>query len=64
MPLNDADEETKIIDAIYRGACDPAELRRAIEGLAGYFGSGGKLRAQTQMYCPISPASSSSRIRQ
>ena len=37
----DADAEAKIIDAIYRGACDAAELSRAFELIAGYFDSPG-----------------------
>jgi hypothetical protein len=39
----DADAEAKIIDAIYRGACDAAELSRALELIAGYFDSPGVL---------------------
>jgi hypothetical protein len=38
MPQN-TDVETKIVDAIYRGACDPAELMRAIELIASLFHS-------------------------
>ena len=38
---DNADVEQKIIDAIYRGACDPAELKRAIDLIAHYFDSGG-----------------------
>jgi DNA-binding CsgD family transcriptional regulator len=38
-----ADAEQKIVDTIYRGACDPAELRRAVELIARYFESGGVL---------------------
>src|SRR5271170_74206 len=37
MPPDSADPEQKIIDAIYRGACDPAELATAIELMAQYF---------------------------
>ena len=37
----DADAEAKIIDAIYRGACDSVELSRALELIAAYFGSPG-----------------------
>ena len=37
MPTDSADPEQKIIDAIYRGACDPAELATAIELIAQYF---------------------------
>jgi len=33
------DVEAKIVDAIYRGACDPAELMRAIELIASLFNS-------------------------
>ncbi len=36
-----ADLEERIIDAIYRGACDPAELGRAIELICQYFDSSG-----------------------
>jgi hypothetical protein len=34
-----SDLEAKIVDAIYRGACDPAELMRAIELIASLFHS-------------------------
>jgi DNA-binding CsgD family transcriptional regulator len=33
------DTEAKIIDAIYRGACDGGELLRALDLIAGYFAS-------------------------
>jgi hypothetical protein len=36
-----ADLEAKIIDAIYRGACDAAELSRALVLIAEYFESPG-----------------------
>lgn len=36
-----ADAEAKIIDAIYRGAVDSAELSRALELISGYFDSPG-----------------------
>ena len=35
--------ETKIVEAIYRGACDLAELQHAIRLIAGYFESPGAL---------------------
>ena len=35
------DLETKIVDAIYRGACDAEELARAVELIRQYFGSPG-----------------------
>jgi hypothetical protein len=31
--------EAKIVEAIYGGACDPSELKRALELIAGYFDS-------------------------
>src|ERR1035441_1321705 len=34
-----ADLEAKIIDAIYRGACDPVELSRALALMTTYFNS-------------------------
>ncbi len=40
MP-DSTDPEQKIIDAIYRGACDPVELQRAIELIGQYFDSSG-----------------------
>lgn len=40
IPVN-ADSEQKIVDAVYRGACDPVELRRAIELIGQYFDSSG-----------------------
>ncbi len=40
MP-DSAELEQKIIDAIYRGACDPTELERAIELIGQYFDSSG-----------------------
>jgi hypothetical protein len=36
-----AELEQKIIDAIYRGACNPTELDRAIELIGQYFDSSG-----------------------
>jgi regulatory LuxR family protein len=33
--------EAKIVEAIYRGACEPSELKRALELIAGYFDSSG-----------------------
>jgi GAF domain-containing protein len=42
LPMPDSAElEQKIIDAIYRGACDPTELERAIELIGQYFDSSG-----------------------
>ena len=38
-----ADAEAKIIEAIYRGACDSVELNRAIELITEYFESPGTL---------------------
>jgi PAS domain-containing protein len=38
-----AELEQKIIDAIYRGACEPAELERAMELIAELFDSSGAL---------------------
>ena len=40
MP-DSAELEQKIIDAIYRGACDPEELERAIDLIGQYFDSPG-----------------------
>ena len=40
MP-DSAELEQKIIDAIYRGACDPQELERAIDLIGQYFDSSG-----------------------
>jgi hypothetical protein len=33
--------EAKIVEAIYRGACEPSEFKRALELIAGYFDSSG-----------------------
>jgi hypothetical protein len=41
MISDNAEFEAKIVDAIYRGACDGAELSRAVAMIAGYFGSPG-----------------------
>lgn len=41
--------ESKIVDALYRGACDAAELTRAIEMIAKYFGSPGITLALLEM---------------
>jgi hypothetical protein len=38
---NNAELEAKIVDAIYRGACDVAELNRALEMMTAYFHSPG-----------------------
>lgn len=40
MP-DSVDLEQRIVDAIYRGACDPVELQRTIELIGRYFGSSG-----------------------
>ena len=47
-----ADAEAKIIDAIYRGACDPVGLNRAIELIAEYFGSPGVLLGELDQAQP------------
>ena len=47
-----ADAEAKIIDAIYRGACDSAELSRALELIAGYFDSPGVLLGELDQARP------------
>ena len=52
MPGDDADEERKIIDTIYRGACDPAELQHAIERVARYFDSGGAFLGEFDQAAP------------
>jgi len=44
--------EAKIIDAIYRGACDSAELGRAIELIAKYFDSPGALIGELDQVQP------------
>ena len=43
---NSAGIECKIIDTIYRGACDPAEFDRAVELIAQYFDSSGAILAE------------------
>ena len=47
-----ADVEAKIIDAIYRGACDAAELVRAIELIAAYFASPAAILAEIDQLQP------------
>ncbi|HMB83174.1 MAG TPA: hypothetical protein VKI40_03890, partial [Terriglobales bacterium] len=47
-----ADLEAKIIDAIYRGACDSVELSRAIALIAEYFGSPGVLLGELDQAQP------------
>jgi hypothetical protein len=54
MPEN-ADGEQKLIDAIYRGACDPAELKRAIELIAQHFDSSGVVLAELDQGAPNAP---------
>jgi DNA-binding CsgD family transcriptional regulator len=39
MISENAETEAKIVDAIYRGACDTAEFQRAVEMIGAYFGS-------------------------
>ncbi|HEX7564184.1 MAG TPA: LuxR C-terminal-related transcriptional regulator [Bradyrhizobium sp.] len=48
----DADAEAKIIDAIYRGACDSVELSRAIAQIAEYFESPGVLLGELDQAQP------------
>ena len=48
----DADAEAKIIDAIYRGACDSMELSRAIALIAEYFESPGVLLGELDQAQP------------
>jgi DNA-binding CsgD family transcriptional regulator len=47
-----ADAEAKIIDAIYRGACDSVELSRAIALIAEYFESPGVLLGELDQAQP------------
>ena len=47
-----ADLEAKIIDAIYRGACDAAELSRALVLIAEYFESPGVLLGELDQAQP------------
>jgi GAF domain-containing protein len=47
-----ADLEKKIIDAIYRGACEPAELERALELIAQHFDSVGALLGELDHAVP------------
>jgi GAF domain-containing protein len=47
-----ADLEAKIIDAIYRGACDAAELSRALVLIAEYFESPGALLGELDQAQP------------
>jgi hypothetical protein len=50
--IGNADLEAKIVEATYRGACDPAELRRAIELMAQYFDSSGIVLAELDKAAP------------
>lgn len=53
MPNNiDADFEQKLIDAIYRGACDPVALQRVIDLLGQYFGSSGVFLGEIDSVVP------------
>jgi hypothetical protein len=54
MSADAVDEERKIIDTIYRGAYDPAELQPAIELLARYFDSGGAFLGEIDHAAPES----------
>ena len=47
-----ADVENKIIDAIYRGACDHEELKRAVELIAQYFNSTGAVLGELDQAAP------------
>jgi GAF domain-containing protein len=47
-----ADVENKIIDAIYRGACDHEELKRAVELIAHYFNSTGAVLGELDQAAP------------
>jgi hypothetical protein len=49
---NAVDVEHRIVDAIYRGAYEPAELTRAIELIAQYFNSAGAVLAQLDQVAP------------
>jgi len=51
MP-DSADPELKIIEAIYRGACDAAELALAVELIAQYFDSAGALLGEMDCIRP------------
>ena len=44
--LDNANPESKIIDAVYRGACEPAELDRSIDLIAKYFDAVGATLAE------------------
>ncbi|HEY1981436.1 MAG TPA: LuxR C-terminal-related transcriptional regulator [Xanthobacteraceae bacterium] len=52
--IGNADLEAKIVEATYRGACDPAELRRAIELMPQYFDSSGMALAELDKAAPES----------
>jgi hypothetical protein len=52
MVADNADLEQKIIDAVYRGACDQTGLERAIELIAQYFDSGGAVLAEFDYAAP------------
>jgi len=47
-----ADLEQKIVEAIYRGACEPAGLDRAIELIAQYFDSAGATLGEIDQTAP------------
>jgi GAF domain-containing protein len=49
---DNTDVENKIIDAIYRGACDPEELKRAVELIAQYFNSTGAVLGELDQAAP------------
>ena len=50
--LDDVDPESKIIDAVYRGACEPSELDRAIELIAEYFDGAGATLGEMDQAAP------------
>ena len=50
--VGNADLEAKIVEAVYRGACDPAELGRGIELMAQYLGSSGIALAELDKTAP------------
>jgi GAF domain-containing protein len=52
MISRNADLELRIIDAIYRGACDPKALDQAIELIAQYFDSAGATLGEMDQAAP------------
>jgi len=46
--------EARIVEAIYRGACEPSELQRALELIANYFDSSGVVLAELDATQPNS----------